>query len=287
MVQGLLMPHESLFRQWALLFVLSAYLSAVLPIDLVRAAPPASESREYQRAIRSAVEEFDAGNFPEARALFTRAHALFPNARTYRGLGFVAFELRNYRDCVEYLETALRSADRPLEGEPRRSTEDLLARARGMIAKVELQVTPHPESVLLDGVPTTQARSEALVLEVGDHTLEVRAPGYLSERRTLKIAGGEHLHVAIQMRSAEAEPAQGPRIAAPRVGDTAEARDAAPERRWYKSPWLWTSVAIVAAGAGVGAYFLLRHDDPSTRARAPTMTANTPPDGVLQALGSF
>jgi tetratricopeptide (TPR) repeat protein len=178
------------------------------------AAPPSDASREYQRAIASGLSEFDAGNFPEARALFTRAHELSPNARTFRGLGFVAFELRNYRECVEYLEAALRSHEKALDGETRRSTEDLLTRARGMIARVSLRITPRVDTLLLDGVPASLTENGDIIMEVGDHMLEARATGYLAERRALKIAGGEQLHLTIAMKQAESEQAQGPRLAA-------------------------------------------------------------------------
>lgn len=275
----------------ALLRLVPACLLLLLT-TFVHAAPPRAESGEYQRAIRGALAEFEAGNFPEARALFVRAHELFPNARTYRGLGFVEFELRNYRDSVDLLESALSADIKPLEGDVRRSTEELLDRARDMIARVVLRVTPRIESLLVDGVPTALPEADTLILAVGDHVLEARAAGFMPERRPLKIARGGELIVTMDLRSVEAEPASGPRVSNDDVANQAStggapANDAAPSKRaWYKSPWLWTSVAIVAVGAGVGTYFLLRRDEGSSTAAPPT-TANTPEGGVIRALRSF
>ena len=45
------------------------------------------EPEGYRQAVDEAVREFAARNFEEARSLFARADALYPNARTQRGLG--------------------------------------------------------------------------------------------------------------------------------------------------------------------------------------------------------
>ena len=44
---------------------------------------------QYKQLIQQALGEFRRQNWPEARVLFRRAHALSPNARTLRGMGVV------------------------------------------------------------------------------------------------------------------------------------------------------------------------------------------------------
>jgi tetratricopeptide (TPR) repeat protein len=257
-----------------------------------QAAPPRrgdtqTESQEYQQAVRTALEEFDAGNFPEARAAFKRAHALSPNARTFRGLGFVAFELRNYIEAVEYLEEALDSREKPLDGEPRRSTEALLTRARSLLGTVRIEASPRFDTLLVDGLPRELADGRTLVLEVGDHVIELRAQGLNPERRELEISGGEQLSLAFTLRPAEASAtAPGPRVELAQSTAASEQRDAPAARRWYKSPWLWSALGVVLVGAGIGTYFALRphaHTEPAD----PATTGNTPPGGVLHTLRSF
>lgn len=283
------MPLPSTQRARRALPLLLALASLVLaPAAL--AEPPSRDAREYQRSIASALQEFNAGNFPEARALFTRAHELSPNARTNRGLGFVAFELRNYAESIGYLEAALHSQEKPLEGETRRSTEELLTRARGMVARIGVRVLPKHASVQVDGLPVAPSSDGVLVLQVGDHVLEVQASGHVTQRRALKIAGGEQLNLSIELARLEIadRPAQTePGASAAATSATRSESDVTPERRWYRSPWLWTAVALVVVGGGVGTYFLLRDDGPRTRERSPTTTGNTPPDGVIKALGRF
>jgi hypothetical protein len=54
----------------------------------------------YRETIAEALEEYQAQNYLEAYALFARAHALWPSARTFRGLGVVSFELHRYSEKV-------------------------------------------------------------------------------------------------------------------------------------------------------------------------------------------
>ena len=89
------------------------------------AAPASGASADlepagYRDTVERAVLEFAAGHFEESRALFARAHALFPNARTLRGLGMAEFELRNYVIAIEHLEAALANQARPLDEDLRR-----------------------------------------------------------------------------------------------------------------------------------------------------------------------
>lgn len=163
-------------------------------------SPPSAEPQGYRDAIDEAVTEYEDQHFEEARSLFARAHAIYPNARSARGLGMVEFELRNYGTSIEHLEAALASPVRPLEGALRTQTEALLERAKRFVGHVALRVTPGASRVIVDGVPVEVAPGKSLVLQVGDHTLEVQAEGYSPERRTVSLRGGETqtLQIALQ-----------------------------------------------------------------------------------------
>lgn len=166
---------------------------ATLPGSIVQAQSDGDfvEPPSYRTAVDDAVAEYERQHFAEARALFARANAIFPNARALRGLGMVEFELRNYGMSIEYLEAALASKTRPLEGGLRTQAEELLERARGFVGYVAMNVTPGASRVIVDGVGVEVAPGKALVLQVGDHTLEFQAKGYSTERRTVSLRGGE------------------------------------------------------------------------------------------------
>ena len=216
----------------------------------------------YQDHIADAVREFDAGNFEEARSLFLRAHNLFPNARTHRGLGFTEFELRNYGESIRHLQLALTSEVKPLDERLRSDTKRVLHRAQNFVGHLRLNAEPEPTQILIDEVPVEIPEGQAILLRVGDHTIELRTAGYAPERRRLSFKGGEEqtLHVAFSRPVGPQRAAPAP--AEPLRGAEQPRRDS---RRWVKSPWLWTAVGLLVVGAAVGTgVAVARRNDGST-----------------------
>lgn len=217
------------------------------PPDAASAVP--SEPSGYRALVDEAKREYDDGNFAEARALFAKAHALFPNARALRSLGMTEFELRNYGDSIAYLERALASAVRPLDGELRTETERLLERARSFVARLRITTEPSSAMLLVDGMPARRGQDGSVLLEVGSHVLEFRAEGHGLERRVLKVIGGEEETLRVVL--AKEAPLAVASASAPLALAPTEPVER-PRRRLVKSPWLWTSVGVVAAAAATG-----------------------------------
>jgi tetratricopeptide (TPR) repeat protein len=227
---------------WFTLASLTLYRAA--PRAQAQADVPGPESVQepagYTQLMDEAVSEYELRHFAEARALFARGAALYPNARAWRGLGMAEFELRDYTDALGSLEQALSSDVKRLEGPLREETEQLLERARRFVGRVVLTLEPPSTQVILDGGPAANPRD--LLLEVGDHTLELRAEGYIPERRVLKVRGGE----LESLRVALARPTVAVSLAPSPV------QDAPPSRPLYKNPWLWTGVGVAVAAVAVG-----------------------------------
>jgi hypothetical protein len=222
-------------------------LSLVVQGVTAQAGPSQTEPSEYQALIDRAVTEYEAHNFAEARALFTEAHAINPNARTLRGLGMVAFELKDYGESITRLDAALSSQVKPLEGDLRKQTEELLARANAFVARYELDIRPPLEStrIVVDGVPVEIAAGQALTLSVGEHVLEVQAPGYQEEKRALSVTGGEPQRIVIELQQTQAAPLL-----------ATSAQPPLQEHSVWNSPWLWTGVGAVVVGGVVAAVLL-------------------------------
>jgi len=234
---------------WLVLTAVAASASAWQAPHARAQAAGAEEADEYRRWIESAVAEYGAGNFEEAHALFAKAHAAAPTARTHRGLGMTAFELRNYVESIEQLEAALGSREKPLEGELRSATEQLLQRAHDYVGSIIIVARPSDARVSIDR--TERPGGRAIRLRVGEHELEVEAEGYELERRTLSVSGGAPLRVEVVLNPLS--------LTAP---EPLHAADRGEQRRaWYKSPWLWSAVALVAAGAATTAVLLTRPDE--------------------------
>lgn len=154
-------------------------------------AEPAPESAQYRDLVEHALVEYQAKHYPEARALFAQAHKLAPSARTLRGLGLVAYELRAYGESLEYLRAALASTVKPLDPALRTETVRLVERASAFVATLELTLVPADTTVSVDGHPLDTATG-VLTLNLGQHALRFAAAGFKSEKRTLAVRGGEH-----------------------------------------------------------------------------------------------
>jgi hypothetical protein len=206
------------------------------------AAQDTDEPAGYRELVQQAVEEYGSQNYVEARSLFARAHRVYPNARTLRGLGVVAFDLHTYAECVKFLDSALASHVRALSGDLRRQTEELLQRARGFVAVVTLEVRPSSAHVLVDGAPLERSGSGPITLDLGQHQLMFRAPGYVSQERRLAVEGGEQLEIAISLAQG-AEDEAGQRAVTPLVSGQPSSLQP------WKRAALGTSVAAIALTA--------------------------------------
>jgi hypothetical protein len=227
---------------WFTLASLTLYLAAPSVQAQVQPVEPAG----YAKLMDEAVAEYELRHFAEARALFARGASLYPNARALRGLGMAEFELRDYADSVASLERALASDVKRLDGPLRSETEQLLARARGFVGRVVLTLEPAETVVALDEGPASNARD--LLLDVGDHTLDLRAEGYIPERRVLKVRGGELESLRIVL----AKPAAAPAPVIALAPAPMPLRDEPTKRPLYKNPWLWTGVGVAVAAVAVG-----------------------------------
>lgn len=255
---------SSALGRFARSILVSSMLALMAPPVRAQEAEPAG----YREAVEQALNEYGLKNYEEASALFARAHALYPNARTFRGLGMAAFELRRYAESVGYLEAALASQIKPLDDTLRAETESLLARARGFVATLDVRVAPPEAALTLDGAPLDPDK-RPLLLGLGEHAVEAQLAGYKSERQSVRVRGGELLRMDFQL---ERELLRGPELERPRAV--------------YKSPWLWSGVAAVVVGAAIAGLVLgLKHHDKETRI-VPVSSPNTPAGVVLSTLGA-
>jgi tetratricopeptide (TPR) repeat protein len=160
--------------RFLLLFLVGALLGAA-PVLAQSTRPDAASEAEYQTALKNALDEFNAGNWEEARALFERAHALQPSARTLRGLGITAFEERHYVDALSYLRAALADRRKPLTAAQRTEVTALSQRAEGNIVRLSLELSPADAQVRIDGRPATLDAERTLLLDPGRYEIVVSA----------------------------------------------------------------------------------------------------------------
>jgi hypothetical protein len=221
--------------------------------------PELADPPGYAELIDAAIREHELSHFQEARELLLKAHALFPNARTLRGLGKVEYELRNYGHAVTHLERALASPVRALDPRLRAEVEELLLRARAYVGEVHVAVEPSTASVIVDGVTVASGPQASFSLMVGDHLIEFHAAGHFPERRSVRIKGGEQTNIQVVLNA----PNEGSeRTAATGTKKQDTSKQAVTRKRWLA--WTLSIAAVATTGLVLG--LALRDDDPERSA---------------------
>lgn len=177
-----------------------------VPLDpAVEAGPetsedPAAPASIVHALLVEAVAEYDAGRYAEAQVLFRRANEMAPSGRTLRGLGMASFELREYAAAVRALEAALVATARPLTDEQRAHAVDLLGRARGFVAHVEVRLVPVDATVHIDGIEATRESDGAILVDAGRHVVTIEHAGFEPETINLSLDPGVPHQLAIALR---------------------------------------------------------------------------------------
>ncbi|HET6340233.1 MAG TPA: tetratricopeptide repeat protein [Polyangiales bacterium] len=240
----------------------------------------------YRQLIDEALNEYGARHYAQAFSLFERAHELWPNARTLRGLGKVSFELEHYRAAIDYLEQARASTSQPLDGALRQDAERIEAIARANLSQIALDVEPANATLMIDGKIEVVGSKLPLLLDPGEHAVEARAVGYTPKRRSYSLLPAERVTWNIRL---EASPpvAPSPRAVAEsdgRPGLAPYSNDTAPPYRLTPAKksntltdaldgenWLVpTGLTLAIAGAatvGVGAGFFVAYLDNGDKLR--------------------
>jgi len=229
---------------FCVLLLMAASSQARADDEVIGDALNAEQKVEYEELTKKGIREYELNHWAEAKTYFLRAHMLYPNARTLRALGLIAFETRSYIEAVEWLERALADTHKPLTDDMRKGVVDLLADARGFVGRVTLILEPAQASVFVDGELVQLRDQNALLLDPGDHELRVEAGGYRTQTRQLRAEGGKSSELKLALVAAT-----GDRLppATVEVAAIPPASEAPPENDW------WSTQRIVGVGLGAGA----------------------------------
>lgn len=230
----------------ALLVVLAISIYSANAFAQQRGAPPQSgTSGDYDSLIDSALNEYRLGHWIEAKAYFTQAHAIAPNARTLRGLGLVCYELRKYVEAIQYFQQALANQTRPLTSDMREGVNHLLHEAERFVSRLDLQVTPAAAAISIDGRQAARDVDGKILIDAGNHELTAESDGYETTTRTLTTDGGEAIKLNIALRSNNPNLAEAPAPPATEPQTFAESEPEEPASSESLLPW----VVVAASGA--------------------------------------
>jgi hypothetical protein len=193
----------------------AAYSLALLTLwfapasSFAQAAPSRAAQAQYKDLIAKGLQEYQLGHWSEARVFFTDAHTLWPNARTFRGLGMTCYEARSYVEAIGFLEQALVNQTQPLTPKLSEEARNILDQARRFVSELRLELEPSSASVTLDDKPLSSRDHGPVLLDPGEHQLDVSAAGYRPVHRTVIAQGGQPVHAHVQLSSLRQEPERG------------------------------------------------------------------------------
>lgn len=216
-----------------------------------------AQEADYKALTDAAVEEHSLGHFEEARALFAKAHALNPNARTLWGMGAAAFEARQYVDAIGLLEAALQDSRKPLTAAQKKQAESLLRRSQDFVTRLRVRIQPKSARLTVDGRGVERGQTEIIMLDPGTHHIAAYAEGHEEWERAMRWEAG-HALLDIVLRPSgkggqdEARMATSSQDPTPPDASGRAAQPAGPLRTLKWVSLGSTIAALGVAGAGIG-----------------------------------
>lgn len=184
----------------------------------------------------------------QALEMFQRAHALAPSPRTLGQMGLVETSLEHWLDAEAHLTASLAMSDDAWVRKNRAFLDQALSVSQGHIG--ELVITgPVGTAVGVDGRPAGTLPDIQPVRHVeGSAAVTANGPGFREFSKTVTIAGGAKVALAIVLDPVEQRPAVALAAPAPLPASTPFL---APDERHRPARKTWTGTGLVAAGAGL------------------------------------
>jgi len=183
-------------------------LAAALLIAAPRARAADSPTVEAETLIRQGVELRRQGQDERALPFFQKAHELSRTPRSAGQLGLAELSVGYWLDSERHLAEALAYPDHPWVAKNRASLEQSLKKARANIGEVTVTGLAGAEVRVNGSVVGQLPLAAPLRLARGPVELELSAPGHVTARRTLTIAG-EAQTVAVTLEAESARTSGG------------------------------------------------------------------------------
>lgn len=238
--------------------------SAVVLVARAAGAQVRPES-EVDAMVRRGVALRQQGHEEEALGEFRRAQAMSGEPRVLAQVGLAEQALGRWLDADRHLAEAQRAADDPW-----------IRRNRAPLAEARAQVATHLGRVrIFAEAPGAEAFAngellgalpmpEGAPVVAGTNLLEVRAPGYVTMTRRAEVDAGHEARETFAMVR-EPAPAVAPAVVAAPGPMMPAASIAAPGPQTpgvrtggARRAWAWATLALGAAGLGVGTFATAR-----------------------------
>jgi hypothetical protein len=212
-----------------------------------------SVKQEAARRFEHAIKLYEDADYALALAEFERVYELVPDYRVLYNIGQVSIQMGRYARAFRTLKEYVARGGAELAPDRAAAVQADLTLLSGKVARVSLQVEQAGAQISIDGTAVGRSPlTEPLVVDVGEHRVQVELAGYVSRNQSLTLAGGDRREVAITLQATpSAAPTTAP-AAAPREKLPVAPAPPVDKTSSNRGTWLgvgWATTGALAAGA--------------------------------------
>ncbi|HET6335754.1 MAG TPA: PEGA domain-containing protein, partial [Polyangiales bacterium] len=184
----------------ALALVTQLTASSLHAQDLEDAADSDNPTDRARVHFRNGVDFYHEGNFRAALIEFKRAYKASPHYKLLYNLGQVSLELQEDGSAIDYFTHYLREGGDELSPERTQEVQRDLARLQARLAHATITADQAGAEIYVDdGLVGTSPLSGSVRLSVGRHHIKAKQRGVITAERTLDVAAGDDLVVALEL----------------------------------------------------------------------------------------
>jgi hypothetical protein len=144
------------------------------------------------------------GDFAGAMSKYGQAYDLAKDPRLLFNMAICARNLHQYARMQKLLEGYRREAASSMTAEDAGEVSQALAAIKNLVGTVKLSVTQPDATVTVDGETIgVTPLAEALVLDLGEHTVVVRKDGFATVEKVIPVSGGSDVLESIALVAQE------------------------------------------------------------------------------------
>ena len=162
------------------------------------------------------VHAFEEQRFSDAAREFEQAYQLEPTWQVLYNLGSVYAALGRPVEAVDAFERYESSGGAQLNDERRRTVDDELARQRRKIALLDVLVNESNAEIRIDlRLIGRSPQAKPVQLSEGAHVIEIVLSGHTSQRREIRLVGGQHSSTVFRLAKVAPPKPQQPTVSVP------------------------------------------------------------------------
>jgi tetratricopeptide (TPR) repeat protein len=202
--------------------------------------PTAEAQEEARQRFDRGLALFEDGDFRLALIEFERAYALVPDYRVLYNIAQVNIQLGRYAEARRALEEYVNKAGAALPESRAAGVKDDLKMLAARTAHLSVTSNAAGADIILNDTPVgTAPLAEPLLVDAGEHRVELRKAGYVSRIQQVKLAGGDASSITVNLEEVK------PRTVIVERGQEPIVREERPSWLWAS----WTATGVLAAGA--------------------------------------